>query len=455
MNHDNNTGVAKYFTKNKILFSGALLLGVFSIAIFFNTKSSTFQKSGLGFLPNLQTKLSAFPVFKPNLKYGFNLDTYHVAEGTIQPNQFLSDLLDQYHVPYNQIDQLARNTREIFDVRKIRAGKDYMILSKDEKSPAEFFVYEPDVYGFIIFDLKNGTAKEIKRPRETKVESASGTITSSLWQTMVDNNLSYELASRLEDVFGWSIDFHHIQNGDQFKVVYEQHYIDGQPVGVGNIDGAYYKNYDNEYYGIYFENDKHKGFYDLDARPMKKNFLKSPVKYSRISSRFNKNRFHPILKRRKAHLGTDYAAPIGTPIYAVANGVVTKASYGRGNGKYVKIKHDKVYQTQYLHMNGFAKGIGSGVHVKQGQVIGYVGKTGLATGPHVCFRFWKNGRQVNHLRLNFPPPEPMPKDDIPRFNEVRDEIMATLNKIEFKDVAKPLAEKTEKQVKEEKPKVNP
>ena len=454
MNHEIKESVGKYLTKNKMLLIGALLLGIISTAIFFNSDTSSFQKNGLAFTPNLKTQLSSFPVFKPNLKYGFNLDTYTVAEGTIQPNQFLSDLLDQYHVPYNQIDHLARNTRETFDVRKIRAGKEYMILSKDENSPADFFVYEPDVYGYVIYDLKKGTAKEVKRPRETKIENASGTISSSLWQTMVDNNLSYDLASRLEDVFGWEIDFHHIQNGDQFKVVYERHYIDGQPVGVGDIQGAYYKNYDNEYYGIYFENEKHSGFYDENARPMKKNFLRSPVKYSRISSRFNLNRFHPVLKRRKAHLGTDYAAPIGTPIYAVANGVVTKAAYGRGNGKYVKIKHDKTYQTQYLHMNGFAKGIGAGVHVKQGQVIGYVGKTGLATGPHVCFRFWKNGRQVNHLRLNFPPPEPMPKEDIPRFNEVKDEIMATLNKIEFKDIAKSVAENTE-EVKPTKSKVNP
>ena len=455
MNHDENFVGAKSSTRNKIFLMGALVLGVIITALFFNSNSKTSQASTLGFSSSKNSKLAAFPVFKPNIKYGFNLDTYKkVSEGTIQPNQFLSDLLDQHHVPYVQIDQLARNTKETFDVRKIRAGKDYMILSKDENSPAEYFIYEPDVYGYVIYDIKNGMAREVKRPMETKVQNASGTITSSLWQTMVDNNLSYELASRLEDVFGWSIDFHHIQNGDQFKVVYEQHYIDGEPVGVGNIEGAYYKNYDNEYYGIYFENDKHKGFYDLEARPMKKNFLKSPVKYSRISSRFNRNRFHPILKRRKAHLGTDYAAPIGTPIYAVANGVVTKAAYGRGNGKYVKIKHDKTYQTQYLHMNGFAKGIGSGVHVKQGQVIGYVGKTGLATGPHVCFRFWKNGRQVNHLRLNFPPPKPMPTEDIPRFNEVRDEIVNTLNQIEYKEIAKPVADNSENTIKD-KTKVNP
>lgn len=164
---------------------------------------------------------------------------------------------------------------------------------------------------------------------------------------------------------------------------------------------------------------------------MKKVFLKSPVKYSRISSRFNPRRFHPVLKRVKAHLGTDYAAPYGTPIYAVANGVVTKASRTKGNGNYVKIRHDKVYETQYLHMRRFAKGVTPGIQVKQGQVIGYVGSTGLATGPHVCFRFWKHGRQVNHLGLNLPEPEPMESSELPQFYVIRDSLKSILEKIEL------------------------
>ncbi len=439
--------------KNKIL-GASLLVGLIAIsAFFFGSENSTLQftsNSAAG------SSLSAFPIIKPTLKNGFLLDTFHVSKGEIKPNQFLSEILDEHHVVYEKVDELVRNVKDVFDVRKLRAGKEFMILSKDADSPAQYFLYEPDVYSYVVYDIENASAKIHQREVNTEVVTASGIIESSLWQTMVDNELSYDLASRLEDVFGWSIDFHHIQNGDKFKVIYEKKSIEGQTVGAGEILGAYYKNYDNEYYGILFENDKHKGYYDLEARPMKKNFLKSPVKYSRISSRFNRNRFHPVLKRRKAHLGTDYAAPRGTPIYSVANGVVTKASRTRGNGKYVKIKHDATYQTQYLHMNGFAKGIKSGVHVKQGQVIGYVGSTGLATGPHVCFRFWKNGRQVNHLRLNFPPPEPMPEKDIPRFNEEKDKIIAELNNIEFKTTKKeePIAEakKAEKVLKE---KVNP
>ncbi len=174
---------------------------------------------------------------------------------------------------------------------------------------------------------------------------------------------------------------------------------------------------------IYFDNGQHKGYYDQEGRPMKSAFLKAPLKYSRISSYYNLNRLHPILKYRRPHYGTDYAAPHGTPIMAVGDGTVSQASYTSGNGNFVKIRHAGAYETQYLHMRGFAKGIRSGARVQQGQIIGYVGSTGLATGPHVCFRFWKNGQQVNHLRLNLPNPEPLPKAAMPEFIKVRDTLL--------------------------------
>ena len=377
-------------------------------------------------------KLGAFKIIEPTVKYGFVLDTFMVNEQIIQDNEFISDILTRYKVNYLDIENMVTEYKDVFDVRTLRAGKPFTILSTDTTTAADYFIYEPNVYNYIVFDFNNKTIKKVERPVETRVETASGVIETSLWNTMVDNGLSYELTSKMEDALAWSVDFHYIQKEDRFKLVYERKYIDGAPVGVGAIKAAYFKNYDNEYYAFHFENERHSGFYDLEARPMEKAFLKSPVKYSRISSGFNMRRFHPILKRRKAHLGTDYAAPRGTPILAVADGVVVKRGRTRGNGNYIKIKHDKVYQTQYLHMNGFAPGINTGVHVKQGQTIGYVGSTGLATGPHVCFRFWKNGRQVNHLRENLPPPEPMAKEDIPKFNEIRDSLKTELDQIEFK-----------------------
>ncbi len=383
-------------------------------------------------LKDAQIDLGAFKVIEPTIKYGFTLDTFLIEQQNIRENEFISDILTKYKVDYVDIEQMVTQYKEVFDVRTLRAGKPYTVLNTDTTTAADYFIYEPNVYNYIVFDFKKKTVEKIERPIETRVETASGVIETSLWNTMVDNGLSQELTAKMEDALAWSIDFHYIQKDDRFKLIYERKYIDGEPVGVGEIKGAYFKNYDNEYYAFHFENDRHSGFYDLEARPMEKAFLKSPVKYSRISSGFNLRRYHPILKRRKAHLGTDYAAPRGTPILAVADGVVVRRGRTRGNGNFIKIKHDKVYQTQYLHMNGFAKGVNTGVHVKQGQVIGYVGSTGLATGPHVCFRFWKNGRQVNHLRENLPPPEPMPTEDIPKFNEIRDTLKVELDKIKYK-----------------------
>jgi len=363
------------------------------------------------------------------MRYGFAIDTFQqVYEAKIPSGAFMGELLSEHGVDYATIDQLARNARDVFNVKKLRQGKPYTILTRDSLQGADFFIYESSVYEYVVYELKDSMQVHVKRRKvDTQVHAAGGIIESSLWNAMVDNGLSFEITDKMEDALQWSIDFYHIQKGDQFKLVYDQDYIQGEQIGVGRLHAAYYKNYDNEYYAIYFDNGEHEGYYDLEGRPMKSFFLKSPVKYSRISSYYNLNRFHPILKRRRPHLGTDYAAPYGTPIYAVGNGVVTAAAYTKGNGNYVKIRHDDTYETQYLHMQRFAKGISSGVHVKQGQVIGYVGSTGLATGPHVCFRFWKNGRQINHLRLSFPPPEPLPDADLPAFYAVRDSLLAQIN----------------------------
>ncbi len=387
-------------------------------------------------------KIQSLPVAVPTLKYGFALDTFHVTVDTIADNQFLSEILLPHKVKYADIDQLARNVKDTFAVTKLRAFKPYTILSKDTSQSADYFIYEPDVYSYVVYDLKKLEATTHQRKVTTVRKESAGIIESNLWNAMVDNGLSIELIDRMEGIFQWSLDFHHIQPGDRFKVMYDERLIDGKTVGVGKIHGGYFKNYDNEYYGIYHENGKFKGYYDENAAPMKSPFLKAPIKFSqfRISSSYNLRRFHPVLKRTRPHYGTDYAAAYGTPIVAVANGVVTHAAYGKGNGRYVKIKHDKVYQTQYLHMQKFGKGIKSGVHVKQGQVIGYVGSTGLATGPHVCFRFWKNGKQVNHRRLKLPNPEPMPESEKPLFYPARDKVIEQINAIPYPEVANTIKE---------------
>jgi murein DD-endopeptidase MepM/ murein hydrolase activator NlpD len=400
--------------------------------------------------PAEELELGAFPITIPTIKYGFAIDTFNVLEAEIEPNQFLGDILTQHKMDYVDIEQLVQNAKGTFDVRQLRAGKKYTILSRDTAQGADHFIYEPSVYGYYVFDLKGQKqVRKVERPIDKEMRVSEGEIETSLWDAMVLNGMTFDLAARMEDALQWSVDFHHLQKGDKFKLVYEQNMIEGQDVGVEQVYAAYYKNLDNEHFAVYYEHPdvNKKGYYDLEGRPMNKGFLKAPVKYSRISSGYNPNRFHPILKRRKPHYGTDYAAPYGTPIYAVGNGVVTKASRTRGNGNFVKIKHNDTYQTQYLHMQKFAKGITPGAQVKQGQVIGYVGSTGLATGPHVCFRFWKNGKQVNHLKLNFPPPKSLPVEDLPGFYEIRDDYLAQLG-LDIKPKERTTEENTENTISE-------
>lgn len=316
----------------------------------------------------------------------------------------------------------------VLDLRNVRPDKPFYVLTKDSTQVAEFLIYEPSIYEYIIFDLKGElSVNRIKREVSSQVMTAHGVIESSLWQAMVSNGYSYELTDKMEDALKWSVDFHHLKQGDAFKLVYEQHFIEGEPAGVGQVSAGYYKSGDKEHYSFYYENGDIKGYFNENGEPMKSGFLKAPVKYSRISSYFSLKRLHPVLKYNRPHYGTDYAAPYGTPIIAVGDGVVVAATHGGGNGNFVKIKHDNVYETQYLHMQKFAAGIRPGVRVEQGQVIGYVGSTGLATGPHVCFRFWKNGKQVNHLGLDLPPAKPLPASEMPAFKAARDQYLALLN----------------------------
>lgn len=383
-------------------------------------------------------ELGNLPIVQPTLKYGFALDTFSVKEDKIKSGQVFADILLAHKIDYPTIEKLVQNTKDVFNVNKLMAGSKYTMLHSDSTKAADYFIYEPNVYEYVVFDLKDSLqAKVVKRPITVEVRASGGIIKSSLWDAMVGNGMSFELAAKMEDALQWSIDFHHVQDNDQFKLIYNQDYVEGNPVAIGDLHAAYFKSGANEYYAIYYQNkDKDiEGYYDLKGQPMKKGFLKAPLKYSRISSHYNLKRFHPVLKRTKAHLGTDYAAPYGTEIYAVGDGVVEIAGRTSGNGNYVKIKHDDTYQTQYLHMQNFAKGIRAGVHVKQGQVIGYVGSTGLATGPHVCFRFWMNGKQVNHLSLKFPPAKPLPAEEMVRFEKLRDGYLAQFEKIDYTAVS--------------------
>lgn len=373
----------------------------------------------------------------------WDLGIFGIETFKLQPNEVLSQLLSNRGVEYFKINQLIEAAKSIFPFRSIRAGKDLTIVSDLVDSSIQAVVYEPDPYRRILFHLEDSIRVEvIERPSEIKTETAGGIIDQSLWVSMTGQGLPLELISAMEDALGWSVDFYHIQKGDTYKLIYERKYVEGKPMGFQRLIGASYTTGKSVFNSIRYKGKQYEGFFDLEGRPMKKAFLKAPVEYARISSHFSRNRFHPILKRNKGHFGTDYAAPCGTPIRAVADGRICGASYTSGNGNFVRIKHDKTYDTQYLHMSRIGKGIRPGVMVKQGQTIGYVGQTGLATGCHVCFRFWKNGKQVNHLREKMPPPHVMNPSQLPGYLDYSKEIKAKLDNIIIKvpDAGKPTAE---------------
>ncbi len=380
-----------------------------------------------------QPELDALPVVPANMRWGFAMDEFHLFEDELRYGDVLGEMIIKQGLTYPVVAKLVENAKGVFNITSMRMGKKLYFLSREQGATPAYMVYEPSPYEYVLFQLEEPYKVEVvKRDVDTKVIASSGVLETNFWQALTDNGLSDELADGMIDVLSSSVDFYHQKVGDRFKVVYEQHYVEGEAVGTGKIIAAVYEREGKEYYAFKFEKEGEKtDYFDFDGRPARKAFLKAPVKFSRISSRYSLNRLHPILGYRRPHFGTDYAAPYGTPIIAVAEGVVTEATRRGGNGNYVKIRHNGAYESQYLHMRGFAKGIRPGTRVAQGQTIGYVGSTGLATGPHVCFRFWKNGKQVDHLRLNLPQPEPISGTVLEEFKVVRDDLIKMLEKVPY------------------------
>ncbi len=363
--------------------------------------------------------------------YGFDLDSFEVIKSTVKSGQSFSDLLGKHGINYNTILELERNNNTKFSARNIIAGKPYaVILRKATENTPAYFIYEANIIDTYIMKLE-GTPEISKVSKEVTVRKmmVEGTITSSLYQAFESRNLSIALAMELSEIFAWTVDFYKVQKGDAFKVVYYEKYVEDQPVGIERIDAAVFNHYGKPYYAFRFKEDGKNVYFDETGQSAKKLFLKAPLKFSRISSRYNLKRFHPVLKRTKPHLGTDYAAPTGTPIMTVGDGIVIEAGYTAGNGNYVKVKHNSIYTTQYLHMSKFAAGIKKGKRVSQGDVIGYVGSTGLATGPHLCFRFWKNGKQVDPLKEKSVQTEPVKSANRAAFQAVVDSLKPQLDNI--------------------------
>lgn len=363
------------------------------------------------------------------------VDSFNVVNGKIKPNETISSIFCKAGVDESTIYHLQKEFRSIFDFRRVISGRNYRLyFQKDSLNSLRYFVYEENPVDYVVIDLDDTVrvyqgAREITRKRK----ESSGIIKYSLYTALERNEADPELFVKLSEIFAWQIDFYHIQKGDNFKVIYEEKSVGSKVIGIGKVLGAYFNHMGENYYAIDFSTDRRDEYFDENGKSLRKEFLKAPLKYSRISSRFTRKRFHPILKRVKPHLGTDYAAPRGTPIRSVGDGVVIAASYSSGNGRYVKIRHNSVYTTQYLHMSKFAKGIARGAAVKQGQIIGYVGSTGLATGPHLCYRFWKNGVQVDPLKEKLPPSKPIEEKYKEDFSRIKDKVIRELDLIQYND----------------------
>lgn len=426
-------GILGLRNKKKVLVKLGTAIGL-AAAIFYPTvKNNNNHSIDASLVPldvRMEEEIGAFPIVVPTVKYGFTVDTFQVEEGKIQKNQTLGTMLAGYGMDLLSIETLVKNSKGVFNInRSFRAGKDYLLLLDRKTGKPKHLVLEPSVYEYDIFNLEGElNVQKVEREIDTQLKSVNGEITSTLWQALTENGVDAEAAAKMEDALECYVDFSHTQEGDKFKLLFEEKSISGKSVGSGQVFAVNYQREGKDYFAIYYDDGTTKGFYDLEGASSKKGFLKSPLKFTRISSNFNPRRFHPILKTVRPHLGTDYAAPTGTPIYAIGDGVVEDASFTKGNGNFVKIRHDKMYETQYLHMCRFAKGIRRGTKVAQGQVIGYVGSTGLATGPHVCFRFWKNGKQVNHLREKLPISRKMPSNKLKDFYKLRDNYLMLLQK---------------------------
>jgi murein DD-endopeptidase MepM/ murein hydrolase activator NlpD len=371
---------------------------------------------------------------EPRVLYGMILNDNHlVIEDKIKRNERLGDILEQYNVPASIIHEISNLSRKIFDPRKIAANKKYtLICDQDSLMRAKALVYEPNAIEYVVFKFGDSLSVDIMKRDVITVEKAvTGVINSTLSASIEEMGISNDLTNRFVDIFGWQVDFQRLQKGDKFKLIYHENQVDGISIGIKQIDAIYFEHFGHDYWAFPFDQGDGIDYFDENGKSMRKAFLKYPIEFTRISSRYNLNRFHPVQKRYKAHLGTDFAAPTGTPIRSVGDGVVLEAQYKGGNGNYVKIRHNATYTTQYLHMSRIASGVRAGMRVRQGETIGYVGSTGLASGPHLCYRFWKNGRQVDALRVELPPSEPVKKEHKESFEVIKTQLMQKLNDIQF------------------------
>lgn len=366
------------------------------------------------------------------LVYGIVADNYRTEQGKVGSGETLGKILDRYGVSAVTIDKLDKAAADIFPLRKIRAGRPFTaFLSTDSLSAGrlDWLVYEKDVTDYVVFGFAGDSVSVTTGQKDVDIRRrrCSSTIETSLWGAIMRDSLPNALAAEMEDIYQWTIDFFGLQKGDSFTVVYDEKVIDSTFVGIGRVWGAKFTHGGKEVYAIPFKQNDKIQYWEYGGASLRKQLLKAPLKFTRISSRFSNARLHPIYRVYRPHHGVDYAAPKGTPVHAVADGVVIFKGWGGGGGNTLKIKHAGNLVTGYLHLSGYAKGIANGTRVSQGQLIGYVGSTGSSTGPHLDYRIWKNGTPIDPLKVPQEPAEPVAKENMAKFEAVRDRIVAELN----------------------------
>lgn len=349
-------------------------------------------------------------------EYGFK-QRLLVDDNTIKRNESIYTILDSFGVSPQTIYAINEEAKGVFRSNSLRPGQRYLVYKNPVLDKVDRLIIHFDKINYVVFDWGDKIWVDRGAKDVSKLQMVtSGVITSSLYQALKDNEVNPLLGSKLSEIFAWQVDFFSLQPNDKFTIVYEQPIVDDEPYGVGDIVAASFTHKGKVYEAFYYENDERAAFFDREGKGLQKALLKAPFKYNqRVSSGFSHNRFHPVLKRNMPHYGVDYAAPIGTPVIAVGDGEVIEARYRGPNGNIVKIKHNGVYTTAYLHLNGFAPGVRKGVRVKQGQTIGYVGKTGRVTGVHLDYRIYKNDKPVNPLSIELPASKSLAGEELQSF----------------------------------------
>ncbi|MEA2105372.1 MAG: peptidoglycan DD-metalloendopeptidase family protein [Bacteroidota bacterium] len=399
----------------KISFAGFGIFIIIMLTIFKPTESSIISRNANIYAVGIDQNIIYTDIQK---EFGITIDSFRIKQGRIKRNYNLARLLTEAELEYDEINKAIQSAANAFDIRRIKAGNQYRLYySKETSSTLKYFVYQhsPTEYLKIDFNKEPAAFKGTKDIINIQ-KTCSGIISSSLWSTMIDNNIDPMMAIRLSEIYAWTIDFFGLEEGDQFKVLYDEQYVDSIPIGIGQIYAVSFTHKGEEMLAYAFEQDEQLSYFDETGKSLRRQFLKAPLRFSRISSGYSNSRFHPILKIYRPHRGVDYAAPAGTPIYSIGDGTVIRKGYTKAAGYYIKIRHNSVYTSGYNHLSRYPKGIKKGQRVSQGQIVGYVGSTGYATGPHLDFRVWKNGHPINPLTIEAPPVEPIKEEYLQKFS---------------------------------------